>query len=196
MPWYSFSGNVSDGWHRLVDLRPRRNTRRHVVSTCQSAFSYRKGGSKEPDQQRFVAEVEDYIQGHFRRSFQTSTELKRLVKEAVMSADLGRVSRTGDVADGRIRAALNRRPPDTQHSVWMKTVWTTLRDEEVVDPLELSDQAFKQRVLRLGHECEPPLFSYERSKQSEATASRLRIVQGTSRAAIPHEDATILTIHA
>ena len=111
-----------------------------------------------------------------------------------MSADLGRVSRTGDVADGRIRAALNRRPPDTQHSVWMKTVWTTLRDEEVVDPLELSDQAFKQRVLRLGHECEPPLFSYERSKQSEATASRLRIVQGTSRAAIPHEDATILTI--
>ena len=152
-------------------------------------------GAKEPDQLRFIAEVEDYIQGHFRRSFQTPTELKRLVKEAVMSADLGGVSRTGDVADGRISEALNRRPPDTQYSVWMKTVWTTLRDEEVVDPLELGDHVFKQRVLRLGHECEPSLLSYERSKQSEATASRLRIVQGASRAAISHEDATILTIH-
>lgn len=154
------------------------------------------GGSTEPDQQRFIAEVEDYTQGHFRRSFRTSTELKRLVKEAVMSADLGGVSRTGNVADGRIRAALNRRPPDTQHSVWMKTVWTTLRDEEAVDPIKLSDHAFKQRVLRIGHECEPPLFSYEQSKQSEATASWLRIVQRTSRATMPHEDATILTIHS
>ena len=59
----------------------------------------------------------------------------------------------------------------------MKTAWTTLRDEEVVDPLTLTDNNFKDQVLRLGHDCEPPLFRHERPKQPEASASRLSIIQ-------------------
>ena len=42
------------------------------------------GISKEPDQQEFIDRVEDYIHGHFRKSFRRSDDLKQLVKEAVM----------------------------------------------------------------------------------------------------------------
>ena len=122
------------------------------------------GISREPDQQGFVTKVEDYIHGHFRRSFQSPDDLRRLVKEAVMERDLEAVPQHLAGAEGRIREALNRRPPDNQHSVWMKTAWTTLRNEEVVDPLTLTHDDFKNQVLRLGHDCEPPLFRYERPK--------------------------------
>ena len=154
------------------------------------------GLSREPDQQDFIARVEDYIHGHFRRSFQSSDDLTRFVKEAVMARDLTAVPQNLGDAEGPDREALNRRPPDNQYSVWMKTAWTTLRDEEVVDPLTLTDNNFKDQVLRLGHDCEPPLFRYERPKQQEASALRLSIIQGASRGAMAEEDATVVAIHA
>ena len=43
---------------------------------------------KRPDQQEFIDRVEDYIHGHFRKSFRSSDGLKQLVKEAVMERDL------------------------------------------------------------------------------------------------------------
>ena len=98
------------------------------------------GQSTEPDQQAFVARVEDYIHGHFRKSFRNSDDLERLVKEAVMARDWGAVPQDLDGAEGRIREALSHRPTDNRYSVWMKTVWATLRNEEVVDPLILTDK--------------------------------------------------------
>ena len=154
------------------------------------------GISREPDQQGFVTKVEDYIHGHFRRSFQSPDDLRRLVKEAVMERDLEAVPQHLAGAEGRIREALDRRPSDNQHSVWMKTAWTTLRNEEVVDPLTLTHDDFKNQVLRLGHDCEPPLFSYERPKQPEASASRLSITQGASRGAMADKDTSVVAIHA
>ena len=154
------------------------------------------GISRDPDQQAFVAKIEDYIHGHFRKSFQSSDDLEQLVKEAVMDRNWGAVPQQLDGAEGRIRAALSRRPPDNQYSVWMKTVWTTLRTEEVVDPLTLTDDDFKNQVLRLGHDCEPRLLRYERPKQTEASASRLSIIQGALRGAMADEDATAVAIHA
>ena len=152
------------------------------------------GMSTEPDQQEFVDRVEDYIHGHFRRSFQSSDDLTRFVKEAVMERDLRAVPQNLGDAEGRIREALNRRPPENQQSVWMKTAWTTLRNEEVVDPLVLTDDDFKKQVLRLGHDCEPALFRYERPKQTEAGASRFSIIQGASRGGMADEDATEVAI--
>ena len=154
------------------------------------------GISKESDQQAFVDGVEDYIHGHFRKSFRSSNQLRRFVKEAVMERDLTAVPQSLGRAEGRIREALSRRLPDNQDSVWMKTAWTTLRNEEVVDPLTLADDDFQRQVLRLGHDCEPPLFRYERPKQPEASPSRLSIIQGVLGGAMADEDATVAAIHA
>ncbi len=151
---------------------------------------------RAPDQQRFVARVEDYIRGHFRRSFQSPDHLRRLVKEAVMERDLRAVPQDLGDAESRIHEALNRRPRENQHSVWMKTVFTTLRNEEVVDPLVLTNSGFQNQVLRLGDECQPALFRCERPKHVEASASRLSIIDGTSRGVMADEDATVVTIHS
>ena len=72
------------------------------------------GMSKEPGQQEFIDRVEDYIHGHFRKSFRSSDGLTRFVKEAVMARDLTAVPQNLGDAEGRIRQALNRRPPDNQ----------------------------------------------------------------------------------
>ena len=171
---------------------PRRQSAGTSRSLCSSRMAYRESQTSKD----FVTKVEDYIHGHFRRSFQSPDDLRRLVKEAVMERDLEAVPQHLAGAEGRIREALDRRPSDNQHSVWMKTAWTTLRNEEVVDPLTLTHDDFKNQVLRLGHDCEPPLFSYERPKQPEASASRLSITQGASRGAMADKDTSVVAIHA
>lgn len=154
------------------------------------------GQSREPDQQEFVDRVEDYIHGHFRKSFRNSDALERLVKEAVMARDWGAVPQDLDGAEERIREALSHRPSNNRYSVWMKTVWTTLRNEDVVDPLTLADDGFQHQVLKLGHECEPPLFRYERPKQIETSAARFLIVQGALRGAMADKAYTAVAIQA
>ena len=78
----------------------------------------------------------------------------------------------------------------------MKTSWTTQRDEEVVDTMDLDDTAFKQKLQRLAHSCDPPLFGYEEGKKTETAVSRLRVMQGDLRASMPGEHATVVTIHS
>ena len=152
-------------------------------------------GSNEPMQQRFVEEIEDYVDGYFRKTFQTPDELQRLVEQAVISANPRAMSMNQGSAESRIRAELDRQPPVTRYSVSMRTIWTTLRDEEVVDPIELYDEAFKNRLLQIGHGCTPPLFIFERSIQCDVTALGFRAAEKISRNAMPSEDGTVVTIN-
>ena len=154
------------------------------------------GIAREPRQQEFVRRVEDYVGGHFRKSFRDANDLRRLVSEAVVAADFGGAPAPQIGAEARIRAALNRKPENTQYSVWMKMCWATPRDEEVVDPVDLDDAASQQRLQRLAHTCDPPLLNYELGKKPEATLARLRIRQGEVQGSMPDERATIVTIHS
>lgn len=149
----------------------------------------------EPKQRAFVARLEDYISGHFRKSFQAPDDLRRLVREAVMTANLGGGTGLGTGGEKRIREALNRRPENIQNSVWMQTCWATQRNEEVVDPLQLNDASFRQTLQKLAHGCTPPLFHYEMSKKTEPSYRQLRVVQGEARA-MPDDHATIVAIRS
>jgi len=155
-----------------------------------------EGAARESQQREFVRRVEDYTGGHFRKSFRNANELRRLVAEAIVAADLGRapVPRTG--AEARIRAALDRKPTNAQDSVWMKTCWSTPRDEEVVDPVDLDAAALQQRLQRLAHNCDPPLFNYELGKKPEALFWRLRGQQGNVQGSMSDEHADIVTLHS
>ena len=154
------------------------------------------GATRELRQHEFVRRVEDYIGGHFRRSFRGANDLRRLAEEAVVAADVGRAPGSQVGAAARIRTALSRRPENTQGSVWMKMCWATPRDEEVVDPVSFDDAESQQRLQRLAHSCNPPLLNYELAKKPEATLARLRIRQGEVQGSMPDEHATILTTHS
>lgn len=134
--------------------------------------------NREPPQWAFVNRVQEFVNGHWRKTFREPHELTRLIFEAVTAADLTAAPNLEDQARERIDAALKRRPPESQGIVWLQTVWTTLRNEEVVDPLDLGDETFQRKVQRLAHDCEPPLCSYEQPKRTEFSASRLTITQG------------------
>jgi len=132
---------------------------------------------REPRQEEFVRRVQDYVGGHWRKTFSEAIELTALVEQAIAEADMAAKS-AADSAAERLSAALSRRPQEVQGIVWLQAVWATVRDEEVVDPLHLGESAFQQTVLRLAHESAPPLFRYEEAKRKNATTSRLRIEQG------------------
>ncbi len=151
---------------------------------------------REPRQREFVRRIEDYVGGHFRKSFQEANDLRRFVREAIEAADLGGMPSSLAGAESRIRASLNRRAENTQDGVWMQICWATERNEEVVDPVRLDDSAFKRSVQELAHVGDPPLFSYEQGKKVETTLSRLRVIQGDLQTSMPSEHATVLTIHS
>ena len=154
-----------------------------------------RGVSREPRQQAFVNRVQDYVDGHWRKVFDDAEDLSELVRDAVTAAELAQVPGHQAKAEARIHAALNRRPLETQDVVWLQTIWTTLRDEEVVDPLDLGEGEFQRRVQRVAHECEPPLFAYEESKRLSAETSLLRVEQGDFDAWSEARNLAIVEIH-
>ena len=153
------------------------------------------GASREPQQQAFVDRVQHYIDGHWRKVFRDPEHLTVLVRDAVKAADMVREPRHQSQARTRIDAALNRRPPETQYIVWLQIVWTTSRDEEVIDPQDLGEAAFQRQFQRLAHECEPPLFTYTQSKRVAVETALLRFEQGDCPAWDEAQDLAIVEIH-
>ena len=149
-----------------------RKSHKHVFVFLQD------GVAREPQQQAFVDRIQHYVDGHWRKVFNHPADLSELVRSSLAAADLAQGSRHHATAETRIHSALNRRSPETRNIAWLQTVWTTLRDEEVVDPLDLGDEPFQRQVQRVAHECEPPLFDYEEPKRVSARTSLLRLEQG------------------
>ena len=149
-----------------------RKSHKHVFVFLQD------GVARESQQQAFVDRVQHYVDGHWRKVFNQPADLRELVCSALAAADLAQARRHHARAETRIRSELNRGSPATQNIVWLQAVWTTLRDEEVIDPLDLGDGPFQRQVQRVAHECEPPLFDYEEPKRVSARTSLLRLEQG------------------
>ncbi|RLB91164.1 MAG: hypothetical protein DRH50_11360 [Deltaproteobacteria bacterium] len=138
--------------------------------------------SREPRQEEFVQKVQDYIGGHWRKIYSEPDELAGLIQETITASDLVSVQMSENVMAEKLKSALALEPPEAQGVVWLKIVWRSLRDEEVIDPLMLGDTDFHRTIMRLGHESDPPLFAYEHSKSRTATASALCITQGDATA--------------
>lgn len=152
--------------------------------------------SREPRQEAFVRKVQDYVEGYWRKTFKTADELTRLVEQALSEADLAPMAGAGDAATPRVEAALRRRPESAQRIVWLHTAWTTMRDEEVIDPLLFGEQDFQRQVQRLAHETDPPLFGYEQAKRMTTGTSSLRIDQGDAAPWRDGRDLVALELHA
>ena len=166
-----------------------RRNHKHIFVFLQDSVS------REPRQQVFVDKVQNYVDGHWRKVFRDPEHLTELVRDAAKAADMDQEPLYQSQARTRIDAALNRRPPVTQYIVWLQTVWTTSRDEEVIDPLDLGKVAFQRQFQRLSHECEPPLFTYNQSKRVAVETALLRFEQGDFTAWDEAQDLAIVEIH-
>lgn len=152
---------------------------REAVRLKKHIFVFLEAGDHEPRQQEFVRSVEDYVEGHWRKSFRTPEELEELVEQALRE---GRpMVAAGNAERGsreRIEASLAERPERVEGIVWVQIAWTTPRDEEVVDPTDFMNTTFQRNVQRLAHEGETSIFDYGQGKNTLVEASRLRITQG------------------
>lgn len=155
---------------------------REAVRLKKHAFVFLERTERETSQQEFIGEVEDYVDGHWRKSFGDAEEFAALVGEALREAQP--VIGSGNVEDGareRIGAAVAERPPRAETIVWAQVAWTTPRDEEVLDPTRFMDKTFQNEILRIAHECNPSLLDYSQAKETDFGAARLRISQVDSR---------------
>ena len=144
-------------------------------------LDYRNDEPVDPDQQDFINQVTGYVSGHWRKSFRTLDELGSLLETALREAEpmMSSSGAAGGVTE-RLEAAFAAELPRGDHLVWLSIAWTTLRNEEVVDPLLLTDPAYECTMQEFAHLGASPLFSFKQSKDSVADPSRLRIVQGSA----------------
>jgi hypothetical protein len=152
---------------------------REAVRLKKHIFVFLEAVDREPRQQEFVRSVEDYVEGHWRKSFRIPEELEELVEQALRE---GRPMVAAGNAEGgsreRIVAAVAQRPDSVDGIVWAQVAWTTPRDEEVVDPTSFMNTTFQRDVQRLAHEGDKPIFDYGQAKDTRVEASRLRLTQG------------------
>jgi len=134
-------------------------------------------------QEQFIQSITGYVSGHWRKFFSTPEELEELVTQALQEYGImSTADSTETGANERVAAAFHPIPATPQGVVWMQVAWATLRDEEVIDPLQLIDPIFQRQVQRLAHEGDPPLFDYSRGSTAEGSSARLlRIVHGNPR---------------
>lgn len=185
------------GWVAPSGRSPTEEEYREAVSHHRPIFVFlEQGVPRDTEQQAFCSAVEDYVHGHFRRTFSTPSDLQQLVEEAVSMVDIPTVSGSQSQADSRIISAIGRRPMQVEGHVWLKIAWTTLRDEEVTDPLHFDDQTFEQVIQGLAHSSNPSLFTYTEGKTVQSTASYFRIQQGSPHDHSRSTDQVTLTIHA
>ena len=117
---------------------------REAVRLKKHIFVFLEGGEREPRQQQFVRSVEDYVDGHWRKTFRSPEQLEGLVEQALRE---GRPMVAAGNAEGgsreRIGAAFAERPDRVEGIVWAQAAWTTPRDEEVVDPTDYMNTSFR-----------------------------------------------------
>lgn len=133
----------------------------------------------EPAQQNFIGEVTGYVGGHWRKTFRTLGELGTLLKNALReAAPMIASSNASGGAEERLEAAFSASLPRGDHFTWLHIAWTTLRNQEVVDPLLLNKADYQRKMQEFAHTGSSPLFSYDQAKTISGSTSRLRIVQG------------------
>lgn len=151
---------------------------REAIRLKKQIFAFLESGEREPRQQEFVSSVEDYVYGHWRKSFDTPEKLSELVERAIREGEPMVASESVEGgARERIGNAMAERPEGAENIVWAQIAWTTPRNEEVLDPTRFMDQGFQREVQRLAHESDPSLFDYSQAKETDFGASRLRVSQ-------------------
>ncbi len=169
---------------------------REAVRLKKHIFVFLEGEDREPRQQEFVRLVEDYVDGHWRKSFRSPEELEELVEQALREGRPVVVARNVEGgAHKRIGAAGGQRPDRVEGIVWAQVAWATPRDEEVVDPISFMDTGFQRDIQRLAHEGDTFLFDYGQAKDTRVEASRLRLTQGDPGDWRGGRDLVVLDLH-
>ena len=101
---------------------------REAARLKKHIFVFLEGVDREPRQQEFVRAIEDYVDGHWRKSFRSPEELEELVEQALRE---GRPMVAASNVEGgsheRIGATCGQRPHRVESIAWAQVPWTSYR---------------------------------------------------------------------
>lgn len=169
---------ASYGAPTVVGISATEEEYREAVRLKKPVFIFLEDIEREPQQMAFVRSIEQYVGGHWRKTFRTSDDLAELVEQALRQAAPQVISGAEPLAAQRVAAAFQNRPDGMQGIVSLQAVWATLRDEEVIDPTLFRSEQFQRQVQQLAHNGDTPLLAYSQGKKIDLQVSRLRIRQG------------------
>jgi hypothetical protein len=135
--------------------------------------------SRDESAGRFVRRLSDYVEGRFRTTFRTPAELEQQVESAVR-ARLALVSpRT--VGDRDLKSFLVPEGRGSTNETILRFVLAPEREEEVIDPVKIASEEFKERIFEIAHSKDVRLFSFARAKTAEMQGAALVIEQDDAR---------------
>ncbi len=130
-------------------------------------------GSRDPDAERLLHTLSDYVTALFRREFSTPdelwTEVERSVSELVQQAEKPRVN-------ARVVQEWLARPRAGDR-LRLRFVILPEREEEVVDLVRLGNSDLRDFAYEIAHRRDVGLLSHEAPKQSHVTQTALQITQ-------------------
>lgn len=131
-------------------------------------------GNRDSDADAFLQRVSDYVGGQFRVQVHDPSELRQRTAEALRKVA---TALTLPLVDARVVARALREPQPSIQETILRFVITPERQEEVVDPVRLGEDAFKQLIYRIAHEPDVGLMDYRFAKHDDVGPTALRIEQ-------------------
>jgi hypothetical protein len=127
---------------------------------------------RDPETDRFVKKVSDYVLGRFRTSFGTPEELREAAKKALGTFGPTRTRMVGSA----ITDALKGKSEHSQYPSLRLAIGST-RAEELVDPLSLFREEFQDEMIKIGTTKPHPIFGLRKEKTAEVKNGSLVITQ-------------------
>jgi hypothetical protein len=128
----------------------------------------------DEEAQRFVEKLSDYVDGVFRPTFTTPTELQAAVEKALMP--IIQFHEKPKVELSMIEKKL-KNPYRIYNETSLRFTLAPERVDELIDPVSLESPELKRQLLEIGHLLQVELFSYERPKTTQAGIDEIVILQ-------------------
>ena len=129
---------------------------------------------RDEEAQRFVEKLSDYVDGVFRPTFTTPTELQAAVEKALMP--IIQFHKKPEVDLSMIEKKL-KNPYKIYNETSLCFTLAPERVDELVDQVSLESPELKRQLLEIGHSPQVELFSYERPKTTEVGIDEIVILQ-------------------
>jgi hypothetical protein len=129
---------------------------------------------RDPDAQRFVDKISDYVDGVFRPTFDSPTDLKIAVEKALepLIQHYGKP----EIGLSMVQETVGN-PHKVNNETSLRFVLAPERSGDLIDPVSLESPELKEQLYQIGHSSGVSLFSYERAKRMEIGINEIVILQ-------------------
>lgn len=152
---------------------------RESVKHSLNIYVFLEKAEYEPRQAELISEIEDYVSGHWRKTFGSDEELANHVYQSLVeNPPMISTGNEEAQASKKINKMLDERPDQTQEIVWLRLALVGLRDEEVIDPVQFTETDFQRDFQKIAHETNPPLLQYSQANEIHTQADHILVEQG------------------